>query len=314
VKKLIILLSVIAMCLVGFDVATNEYRVEFRAWALETEAAKGGLEQQVVQVDGQDVYYYDNHANGPVIVMLHGFSGSRTNWLRLAQTMRSDIDLATFRIIAPDLRGHGDSKRDLTGSYHIADQVAFVNHLMSTLKVDKFHLVGNSMGGAISSLYAARYPEQVLSLTLISPAGVHDTPSEMDKILAEGANPLIAKTEQDFYNILNFVMEKKPFIPGSIARAEAEIAVSREAINQKIFKDIRSDIELGLDKEFESIKAPTLIVWGAKDRVIDAGNIDKYAALIHGAKKAVLTDIGHVAMIEDPQQTTQLMHDFLMAL
>ena len=61
---------------------------------------------------------------------------------------------------------------------------------------------------------------------------------EMDEILEQGSNPLIAKTEQDFYRVLDFVMEVKPFIPDAIAKAEAEIAVSRLAINEKIFKDI----------------------------------------------------------------------------
>lgn len=330
-KKLIVVLSVIAMCLLGFDAVTNQYRAEFRAWAIETEAEKGGLNHHVVKIDAQDAFYYDNQAKGPVVVMLHGFSGSKTNWLRLAQSMGGDIsvdDTSTeatldatsdvtpdkYRIIAPDLLGHGENQQDLMASYHIADQVVFVNKLMSALKVESFHLVGNSMGGAISSLYAARHPDQVLSVTLISPAGVHDAPSEMDEIIAKGSNPLIAETEAEFYGILNFVMEKKPFIPDSIARAEAERAVARADINKKIFKDIRSDLELGLDKEFEKIKAPTLIIWGANDRVINAANIDKYAQLIAGAKKAIFPEIGHVAMIEDPQHTAQVMGDFLKSL
>ncbi|KZZ48767.1 alpha/beta hydrolase, partial [Oleiphilus sp. HI0118] len=216
-----------------------------------------------------------------------------------------------YRVIAPDLLGHGENIRDIAGSYHIADQVAFVNELMAKLSVERFHLVGNSMGGAISSLYAARHPEQVLSMTLISPAGVHDFPSEMDALLKEGKNPLIPESEEQFYTLLDFVMSEQPFIPAAIAKAEAEVSVSRAEINKKIFADIRSDMELGLEKEYKNISAPTLIIWGDQDKAINVKNIDRYAALVSNSQKVVLEGIGHVAMIEVPEYTAELMRKFL---
>ncbi|KZY65321.1 MULTISPECIES: alpha/beta fold hydrolase [unclassified Oleiphilus] len=305
-KKVIIFLAAVLIVLMGANALFLEKRVEFRAWALNMEAEKAGLVHETIEVNGQQVTLYDNNADAPVLVMLHGFSGSKTNWLRLAQQFGS-----TYRVIVPDLMGHGENKQDLNASYHIADQVAFVNALMAKLDIKKFHLVGNSMGGAISSLYAARHPDQVLSVTLISPAGVHTQPSQMDEILEQGSNPLIAKTEQDFYRVLEFVMEVKPFIPDAIAKAEAEIAVSRLAINEKIFKDIRSDLTKGLDKEFVNITAPTLIIWGEGDKVISAKNIDEYAALVKNSKKVVLPGIGHLAMVETPEKTAELMRDFI---
>ena len=148
-------------------------------------------------------------------------------------------------------------------------------------------------------------------MTLISPAGVHDIPSKMDELLEQGDNPLIPKTEEDFYQLLDFVMSEKPFIPAAIARAEAEIAVSRKEINQKIFADIRSDLTLGLDKEFGNIRAPMLIIWGDQDNAINVENIDRYAELVANSEKAVIEGIGHVAMIEVPAYTAELMRNFL---
>lgn len=305
-KKLLVSVAVLAVIVLGFNVVSNEYRVEFRDWAITMEADKAGLKHRLVEINEQAVALLDNGADAPVMLMLHGFSGSKENWLRLAQQFGT-----TYRVIAPDLLAHGENVRDLGGSYHIADQVAFVYELMAKLNVKRFHLVGNSMGGAISSLYAARHPEQVLSMTLISPAGVHDIPSEMDMRLEEGENPLIPQTEEQFYELLDFVMAEQPFIPSAIAKAEAEVSVSRAEINKKIFADIRSDLELGLDKEFKNIKTPTLIIWGDQDNAINVENIDRYAELVVNAQKAVLEGIGHVAMIEVPEYTAELMNDFL---
>ncbi len=305
-KKLLVSFAVLAVLVFGFNLASNEYRVEFRDWAIAMESEKAGLLHRTVTVNGQEMALLDNGVDAPVMLMLHGFSGSKENWLRLAQQFG-----AQYRVIAPDLLAHGENTRDLQGSYHIVDQVNYVHSLMEELKVPSFHLVGNSMGGAISSLYAARHPEQVLSVTLISPAGVHDIPSKMDELLEQGDNPLIPKTEEDFYQLLDFVMSEKPFIPAAIARAEAEIAVSRKEINQKIFADIRSDLTLGLDKEFGNIRAPMLIIWGDQDNAINVANIDRYAELVANSEKAVIEGIGHVAMIEVPAYTAELMRNFL---
>src|SRR5690606_36747781 len=140
-----------------------------------------------------------------------------------------------------------------------------------------------------------RYPDQVLSLMLISPAGVHDVPSEMDKQLTNNSNPLIASTVDGFYEVVDFVMEEPPFIPSPLLKVQAEKAVVRYELNQKIFADIRQDLNKNLDSAFTDIKAPALILWGQQDRVINPDNIERYAALIPNASARLLDGIGHLA-------------------
>lgn len=305
-NKLFVSVIFLAALVFGFNVVSNEYRVEFRDWALSMEAEKGGLQARTVEVNGTHMALYENTAQGTPIVMLHGFSGNKTNWLRLAQSLNG-----AYKLIIPDLKGHGDNPQDLDGDYRVSAQVDYLNALMGVLGVDKFHLVGNSMGGAISAVYAARHPQQVESLILISPAGVHEVPSEMDKLLETGKNPLIATNEEEFYQVIDFVMSEPPFIPSAIARAEAEVSVSRTAINKKIFTDIRSDLVEGSEKEFANISVPTLFIWGADDRAINVENIEPYSKLIAGSEKAVLDGIGHLAMIEVPDYTAELITEFI---
>ena len=113
---------------------------------------------------------------------------------------------------------------------------------------------------------------------------------------------------------------KGPQIPGEEinaafqviqAKVEAEKAASRIQINQKIFTDLRADLESGLEQKLTTIQAPALIIWGDHDRAINFRNIDKYADLIPNAQKLILEDIGHLAMIEVPNISANAALEFM---
>lgn len=211
-----------------------------------------------------------------------------------------------------DSKHRSKNNQDLQSKYGLSDQVEFVKNVTKRLGIEKFHLAGNSMGGAISVLYAATYPDQVLSATLISPAGVHDIRSKMDIILAEGGNPLIVSSPDDFPDLLDFVMEDGPYIPDALIKYRGEIAASRFDINTKIFSDFMGS-ETGKDAEekMSKITAPVLFIWGDKDRAINVKNIDKYARLIRNSEKLVLENIGHLAMLEAPEISAKATLRFL---
>jgi len=313
-KKLLLCFSLVIAAATSFHLVSNQYRYEFYDWAIGFEASQAELESKTssykLEQGQQDFAYLESpkRADQESIIMLHGFSATKEHWLRFSSHLYKQ-----YHIIALDLLGHGENKQDFSQSYSVESQVEYIRQVALKLGVDKFHLVGNSMGGAISSLYAATHPQQVLSATLISPAGVHDIPSKMDELLKEGINPLVTIKEEDFDDVMEFVMEAPPFIPAAITRVEAERAASRTKINQLIFEDLHADMEKGLEENLKQIQAPVLIIWGDHDRAINVANIDKYAALIPNAQKLVLTDIGHLAMIEVPKVSAQAMIDFLQA-
>jgi len=311
-KKLLICFSFFIAAAASFHFVSDHYRYDFYDWAIDFEASQAELisktsSYKLGQVQ-QDFAYLESpkRAGQESIIMLHGFSATKEHWLRFSSHLYQQ-----YHIIALDLLGHGENKQDFSQSYTVENQVEYIRQVALKLGLDKFHLVGNSMGGAISSLYAATHPQQVLSATLISPAGVHDIPSKMDELLKEGINPLVTLKEEDFGDVMAFVMEEPPFIPAAITRVEAERAASRTKINQKIFEDLHADMKKGLEVKLKQIQAPVLIIWGDQDRAINAANIDKYAALIPNAEKLVLTDIGHLAMIEVPKVSALAMFDFL---
>jgi len=276
--------------------------------AIDREIRKAGLEAGEINVNGKDIAYLESDGRGeqPALVLVHGFGGDSNNWLRLSRQLNGD-----YHIVVPDLPGHGNSTQDPALEYGIPDQVEYLAAILRALEVPEAHMAGNSMGGAIVTLYAARFPEQVNSLSLINPAGVHEHPSELDGYLDKGENPLVVNQPSDYSDLLDFVMEKRPFIPWPVSSVMAEKAAANRDINQKIFADMRAGSMDEFREALPQVKAPTLILWGGKDRVISADNAQVFDALIPDSRVVIFDDIGHVPMIEVPDRTADAMRVLL---
>lgn len=276
--------------------------------ALGYERKKAGLVPKQIDVNGKTIAFLesDGDPDRPAFVLLHGFAANKENWIRFAGYLTD-----TYRVVAVDLPGHGESVKDANLRYDIDDQVRYLNEVVTRLGLKRFHLAGNSMGGAISSLYAATYPDQLGALFLFAPGGIYEHEAELHRLLREGKNPLIVKTADDFDALMDFALEKKPFIPWPITSVLAEKAVSNRAINERIFSDIRGDHAYDFKEALKRVAAPTLIIWGKEDRVLAVENADEFAKLIPNSRTVILDGIGHAPMIEVPERSAGLCEEFL---
>jgi pimeloyl-ACP methyl ester carboxylesterase len=118
---------------------------------------------------------------------------------------------------------------------------------------------------------------------------------------------------EEYEKLMDFVMEKKPYIPGILVSVMAEEKIARKELDQKIFKDIQTDIFVDRAR-LSSIHTPTLIIWGADDRVIHVDNAEAFHRDIQGSRKVVLAGLGHLPMIEDPKKTCIAYKEFLATL
>lgn len=243
-----------------------------------------------------------------VIVMIHGFGGNKDNWLLLAEEIDRD-----YRVIALDLPGHGDSVSDTSLSYTIESQAKYLNDFLEAVGVNKAHIIGNSMGGAISVVFTHHYPEKVLSLALLDSAGVNKTKSEYFLLLEKGVNPLIVSNPEEYDRFLDFVMEKKPYIPGPVNSVMAEQKIARKAMDEQIFQDIMKE-SAGVENLLSGIHTSTLILWGDKDRALHVDNAKEFHLKIRGSRKILLNGVGHVPMIEAPKQTWKYYSGFLSSI
>lgn len=279
--------------------------------AMNHERSKAGLELKTIEAGGKTISLMESERGNdkPTIILVHGFTANKENWIRFAAYLTE-----TYHVVAMDLPGHGDSVKDFNLQYDFSDQVIYVNEIVSCLNIEKFHMAGNSMGGAISALYAVAFPEQVQSLFLIDPAGIHRYDCELTRRLAEGSNPLIVTCDDDFYELMDFALEEKPYIPWPVTSVMAEKSAANEAINRKIFADFHGIHASSFDDEIKKITAPTMILWGAEDRIIHVDNASVFNQLIPNSQTIVLEGIGHAPMIEVPEKSAKLYIDFINSL
>ncbi|MBU1172846.1 MAG: alpha/beta hydrolase [Proteobacteria bacterium] len=282
--------------------------------AINNTRSVANLSLKKVMISMGEIVYLDNASdNHPridqdVIVMVHGFGGNKDNWVLMADEMTKK-----YRVIALDLPGHGDSASDESISYTIENQAKWLNEFMDKLHIKKAHMIGNSMGGAICVEFTHLYSEKVLSMTLVDSAGLNKTESEYIQLLKKGVNPLVVGNPDEYKKLMDLVMEKKPYMPGSMIAVMTEQKIARKAMDEKIFKDILTDVSQVGDF-LSDIHTPTLIIWGDHDRVIHVDNAEEFHQRIKGSQKVILEGVGHIPMVEAPRKTGEAYKEFLSAI
>ena len=166
------------------------------------------------------------------------------------------------------------------------------------------HIGGNSMGGAISVAYAAKYPKEVKSLWLIDSAGFWSVgvPKSLESATLEN-NPLLVNKKEDFYQMYDFVMSKPPYIPKSVKAVFAQERIANEALESKILAQIVEDNVEERAKLIAEYNIPTLVVWGEEDKVIKPETVTLIKEIIPQSQVITMPKIGHVPMIEAVKQT-----------
>lgn len=246
---------------------------------------------------------------GVPVVMIHGFGASKDNWVRFAARLPSG-----FRLVIPDLPGFGESGRDPEQLFDVATQARRVLLFLDAVGIQRFHLMGNSMGGHIAALIAARYPDRVQSLVLIASAGVESPrDSELIATLKKSngeSNLLVLESAEDFPRFARFVFVKPPYMPHLLRRGLVRYTLSQAGYHRALFRHL-IDHYVPLEPELHRIRAPVLIVWGDRDRVLDASSIDVLQSRLRQVESVVLQDCGHIPMLERPAETARHVGNFL---
>jgi pimeloyl-ACP methyl ester carboxylesterase len=292
---------VVAALGVGAVLAYDPY-VLVRA-QFERQRVQAGLgEADVGAADHRWTYAFsdDAPADAPVVVMLHGFTGSKENWYPLAERLRG-----RYRLLIPDLPGWGESERKPGDDYGFAAQAARVDAFIRALSPHRpVVLLGHSMGGGIAALVAARYPQQVARIGLLDAAGVRFKDNQFGIDVLAGKNPFAVSDRASLTRYIDTVFhrpEAKPWIPwpasrGLIARRRAD-AGFEQAVLDRIG---RGDERFLPGDEAVAIDQPALLLWCRQDAVIDPSALDLYAAKIPQAAKVLLDDCGHMSLMEKP--------------
>jgi abhydrolase domain-containing protein 6 len=308
-KKLTLAVFFTGLIALAYYFAASAYKNEMYDGAMAMEASLSHLEKKQLQIADGTISYLESASEGKKasILLVHGFGAYKENWLRFARPFND------YHVVILDLPGHGASFKRSELHYDFPHQVAWVHEFAEKVGLQHFHMAGNSMGGGITALYAATYPNEVLSATLIDPAGIHDFRAVLQDYLDKGENPLVVQNTADFNRLMDFALEQKPFVPWPITEVAAERAKVLKPLHDKIFAEFNAPDGFNFKETISKITAPTLIMWGQEDRIINYKNADVFATLIKGSKTDIMPGVGHAPMIEVPRQAAAQMLSLIEA-
>lgn len=246
--------------------------------------------------------------DAPAVLLLHGFGSSLETWEPWAQSLSG-----AYRVVRFDLPGCGLSEADRTGNYGDSRSLQIVKALMDALGIEKAVLVGHSMGGRIAWRFAAAFPEHTRKLVLISPDGFASPGFQYDKAPQVPA-------------ILQLM---KYFLPRALLRTNLAAAYgdrsrlgdatvdryyelllapgNREAMIERMRQSVLQDPIPML----RQITAPTLLLWGEKDRLIPFSNSADYIRALRDLHLISFPDLGHVPHEEAPAESLAGVVKFL---
>lgn len=237
--------------------------------------------------------------NGPVVLMLHGFSDSWFSFSRVVSSMDRK-----YHIYILDQRGHGNSDRPQTGytPRHFAeDALAF----MEAKRIEEATVVGHSMGSFVAQHLAAVAPSRVAKLVLIGSAD--SVKNNVVRGLREEINALTDPVSEKFI---------REFQTGTIARsvpAEFLSSVFRESgkLPARVWKAVVNDLLTGADAELAKITAPTLIIWGDRETVFLRAEQDKLITEIAKSQFRTYEGTGHSPTWEEPERVARDLQEFI---
>lgn len=276
------------------------------------ERNQAGLEINSIKLASGDtmVYAESDNKSGEPLLLVHGFGGNKDNFTLIAQEFKD------YHVIIPDLLGFGESDKPMEEDYRARAQAKRLHELMQAKGLaSEVHIAGNSMGGSISTAYAAMYPKEVKSLWLIDAGGFFSVGlSEALQGATLENNPLLIKSYEDFERLTGFLMYDPPYVPKSLKVVLAQERIDNQQLEAKVLQQIASDSVEDEAKVIAANKIPTLVVWGDKDKVIKPETADYIAKLIPQAKVVMIADSGHIPMIESIEPTAKAYKEFRQQL
>jgi pimeloyl-ACP methyl ester carboxylesterase len=244
----------------------------------------------------------------PAVILLHGFGASLDTWEPWSRILSADYDVIRF-----DLPGFGLTGPDPTGDYTDARSMAVLLAVMDRLGIARASVIGNSLGGKIAWMFAAKYPERVQKLVLISPDGFASPGFEY------GVKPKVPA----LFRLLRFVLPRAA-VRMSMAPAFADPAHMSEDLVTRYSDMMRAPGVRGAmlarmeqamveppEATLASIRTPTMLLWGEKDGMIPFSNSADYMRLLPNATLVALPELGHVPHEEAPAVSLPPVQAFL---
>lgn len=273
---------------------------------------------QTITLHGDRVAYRDE-GTGEALLLIHGMGGSSFNWREVIPRLS-----ARYRVLAPDLLGHGQSDKP-RGDYSVGAFAVVLRDLLDALYIPQVTVVGHSLGGGVAMQFAHQHREYCRRQVLVSSGGLGMEVGLLLRMLSlPGAGlalPLIASRPAIHAgNALRSwaTSSGRQFSRfGETSTAQAPLA--NRPTRQAFLRTLRSVVDhrgqavCGLNRLHLAADLPTLIISGEQDRVIPVAHAHAAHTALPGSRLHIIPGVGHQPQVQCPDTVAGLIDDFIAA-
>jgi pimeloyl-ACP methyl ester carboxylesterase len=247
---------------------------------------------------------------GRPIILVHGFGTSAFLWRHVAVRLAAAGEVA----LAPDLLGHGESDRPFDAAYGIVDQSRVLDTALTALRVVRAIVVGIDVGAVVATDLAARFPERVARLVLVSPADPADLPPPEIRALQRSSARLAVRLDPGLFGALAVLepflgeaMAAPDRLPRRLAARYAAPYVGQEGLQHLLLLARALEAEPDEPIAVERVRVPVTVVRGGADRLCPADLAERIASRFTAADLATIEGAGRLIPEEAPEPLSALL-------
>lgn len=245
------------------------------------------------EIREENGFNYVEEGQGQVLLLLHGLFGALSNWETVIERCKSD-----YRVIIP-LMPIYQMPLIKTSAKSLA---RFIHKFVVYKKLDRFTLLGNSLGGHVALIYALEHQERVHSMVLTGSSGLYENSFGGSFPRRESYDFIKERVEFTFYD---------PQTASKELVDEVFAIVNDRNRVMKILAMAKSAIRHNMSKELQHIHVPVSLIWGREDRVTPPEVAEEFHALLPNSELSWIDKCGHAPMMEEPEKFNEHLVNFL---
>ena len=261
-----------------------------------------------VEVNGLRIHYVDWGGEGkPPFIMVHGLDRVARTYDHIATQFTS-----RYRVIAIDMRGHGDSSWDPQGRYLVEDHVSDLEGIVDQLKLRDLVLWGNSTGGRVVQVFAGKHPE------LVSRVISEDVGPERPRQIADGYAKRVEQERAGWASseeLLAQLRKANPRMAPAVLEAYVRYGSKKRADGRIEWKRdpqlVKGFVATDLWRFVREIKAPILYILGGRSTIVPAETQAELRKTLANAQLITIPDVGHYPSDEQPDEVVRIVNRFL---